>query len=608
LRPHVIPAHLTRAGIAVPLRTTGPSGLALLIMSRSTFPSPVGRLIAGSFLWCVLACGSSGSSLKDSAPGGGSDSVFEDGGAGGYGGIEERENGGAASETIAEAGAPPAGSAGTEPVSTLDPPVTAVRFDEGASIEVEPSTVTELTLEVEPAAVHTVAVDLLGDSFDASVNSSTLYTDKDGKGAIVVTAPTKATRFSVRATVDGAMETQLDISVVKVSRASLYVDGIYDGSRTVDSWTLSIYPNTTCSQLLTLAEQPAGISLVTTEPLPILKDRLAIAQPAAISLKGDAVVSGCSEMRALLADEVAHITVPLTDLPLSLTDVELPASLGGDGTLGLVDGVGDSLPGLLEALIDGKVRDVTALLDAMALAATTDDIRQELGRLRTQQIWDTVLSNQLSPNGEQPLRDTVRSWVELGTEMFKGPEAFELALALAPTGATPHVTVRRVASLEPEPCGVSAEAELSQATEPQDRLVWSTKLTWSEGALLGCLAADSASHVFPMATTVPRALDLTIDCAGIGTTLAGEGDSSGNAPVLCGAACIATLCQQALESMWTRGLLAASGDSPATMTVSAAGTLRVNAQAEPETTSGTWVGLLTTPITSVSVSGVFETP
>jgi hypothetical protein len=393
-----------------------------------------------------------------------------------------------------------------------------------------------------------------------------------------------------------------------VGRASLSVDGSYSGIRTVDTWHVSLHPNATCTQLTANGEQPAGVSVSFTEPLPLLVEALPIAQPAAILLKGDSLVSGCAEVPALAADEIGHITVPLTDLPLSLEDVELPIALGGDGTMGLRDGVGDSLPALLDSFSDNQAWDVTALLDAMIASATASDIQLELNRARAAQTWDTVLWQKLSPRNERPLRDPLRIWVETAIEELGGKAAFELALELSPTDGSPRVVVGRVASRDPATCGVTLESPLSRATEAQDRLVWSSTLSWNEGTLLGCLAEKSAAVTFPAATTVPRALDLSIDCAGVGTTLASAEDLAGTAATLCGAACLASLCQKGLETMWNRGVLSAGGDSLASMTISAAGTMGLNADAEPESSEGTWVGILTTPVTSVSVSGLLTTP
>ncbi len=490
---------------------------------------------------------------------------------------------------------------------TLFDPDTVLSFGESGPLELLASEVVELSLSISPPRRYSVKLDLVGPALDASLEASTVETDADGHAHFSVTASSTAASFQVRASLNDKLLTTLSVKVEEVPTAKLRVAGSYTGTRDIEAWTIGVTPGTSCAELQANQGLNAATLAVNASTLPVLVEQVPISLPLALMVRGDALVSGCVDLAPLTPDQQRDVTVPLLDLPLLLTDVLLPVSLDGDGSLGFEDGVGDSLPTLLEAFADGGARDMSALLDTM-LASTSPVQRQELSQLRSQQLWDSRLSERFATEGEQPLRSWLRLWIEEGVSALTGASAIDMMLSLSPTEGVPSLSVGAVAGQLPSRCGMNEQAALSLATETGDRLVWSSTLNFDAGQILACLGESVAFVDVPEATTVPRALDLSLDCAAVGGVLTEAGANTGNVSATCGVACLATLCQQALEVMWNRGVSAAGGAPRATLTVSAAGELSISPEARPEAMTGSWVGQLTTPITSVSVSGLLSAP
>jgi len=513
------------------------------------------------------------------------------------------ENGGAAgSDSVG-------GGADNDPASSeaLFDPDTVLTFAESSPVELLASEVTELSLSISPPDRYSVKLALVGPALDASLETSTLSTDADGHASFSVTASSTATSFQVRASLNDKLLATISVEVAEIPTAKLRVASSYTGGREIESWTASVVPGARCTELVGNVRQDPETIVVQAAALPLEIGELPISVPLALLLRGDALVSGCADVPALTPDQLRDVTVPLLDLPLVLNGVLLPVSLDGDGSLGFEDGVGDSLPTLLEAFANGSARDMSALLDAM-LASTSPVQREELSQLRTQQLWDSRLSERFATQGEQPLRALLRSWIEEGVSALTRTGALDLMLSLAPADGAPTLAVGAVAGQLPSRCGMTEQASLSLATEAGDRLVWSSTLDFDAGQTLACLGEAVAFIDVPEATSMARALDLSLDCGTVGGVLAEAGEDVGNSSSSCGVACLATLCQQGLEAMWSRGVAAAGGRTRATLSVSAAGALAISPEARPLTMTGNWVGQLTTPITSVSVSGLLSAP
>ena len=508
------------------------------------------------------------------------------------------------------------GSAGqdpaTEPDLATDLP-DALNFDSNDTVRVTPTSVTQLDLQATPPGTYLVQFALVGQSLDAALDVGESTTDEDGYASVELTAPSKPTTFAVRASVGSSVSDEIEISTSSDGFGTLHVGFDYGGRRKANQWRANLFTSSSCDQLAQAAGDGAGILQASSQnDQPVTLTDVPAGTALSVTLLGDEVLNGCADLEPLAVDEERDVSVEVSDLPALLSEVSLPMAFGAtQGPRPLADGVGDSLDHLLSAFVgrpDGDVsgvHDLVALLDEMQ-AIASDDIATEFESRRSSAGWDALVTQPVDGTDRSSLlRDTVRDWVESGVDQLTLPDVFRLTMNLAPAqSSSPNILVDSLLGHDPKACGIQNVASLSRKVEADDRLAWSTTLGWAQGELLNCLALDSVQKDQPDAESVEAGLDLQLSCA----SFAAELDPVTSTSRLCGTACLTSLCQDALASMWKRGIDAATADLTTTLAVNGAGTFTVDSKARPDSTEGTWVGLLTTPITTVTVNGTFNPP
>jgi hypothetical protein len=119
-----------------------------------------------------------------------------------------------------------------------------------------------------------------------------------------------------------------------------------------------------------------------------------------------------------------------------------------------------------------------------------------------------------------------------------------------------------------------------------DQVLFGGAPKWPLSRLAASLALSPAQAQAKSATTVAGALAQVLSCDDVATLLTRS--TGGTAYSDCGSACIRSLCERALDLMWTRA--AYTPDDPTLVEFAAMATASVSDDAHPSTFAGTWVG------------------
>ena len=137
---------------------------------------------------------------------------------------------------------------------------------------------------------------------------------------------------------------------------------------------------------------------------------------------------------------------------------------------------------------------------------------------------------------------------------------------------------------------ISAAAPFSLTADTDDTLHLHGTLVFLPTQLVAAAADRRAVVDFPAAKGADSALDLAIDCGGLGATLA----NGGYVYPTCDGACAAALCRVGIAAQWSAagGLSSKLGGS-VLLDVTASASSAVGDAAEPVSFAGAWLGQFT---------------
>jgi hypothetical protein len=142
--------------------------------------------------------------------------------------------------------------------------------------------------------------------------------------------------------------------------------------------------------------------------------------------------------------------------------------------------------------------------------------------------------------------------------------------------------------------------------EPDDTVALGTTLFFIPSRLITALALVPAQKSAPSASSVPEAVSLLLSCDSVAQTLVKNGTSPGTlAYDGCAEACVHSLCESALQSLWQSARDASTSGvaATATLVVGATGAAGVDDYARPTAFTGSWVGSLNLDANAISVGG-----
>lgn len=450
-----------------------------------------------------------------------------------------------------------------------------------------------------------------GDPLDAVLDQALVTADSLGIASVLLTAPSATTEFDVRATV-GTLSKSLRIRVTESGFASLQVQPLYAGFRTITTWVASAYPDTTCATLTGTPPEDGPLqSLPASATSAPQLDDVPAGKRLAVTLRSGHFVGGCASVEMVRpgsADKPHVVQVTVLDRPIDLNASTLNISLvrPADDTAwpNLLQQASDSV---LAALLGTSTDDVDALLDAMREASGTS--RQAFENARKSEGWDDLLRAHWGASAATKLHDVYKGWLAAGRQRFSDSEhLFTGRLQPIEQPGSPldqrsaDLTLLTVADLPSQQTGFIERAKVSWSAGADDFILLGTDLYFVESQLMCGLAEAALLAVDSEAEDAPAVLAETLDCNGLSSVLAAAGTNAELGYEGCDAECLFALCQSAARAVWQRGA-DATGLAPSRLTISATGDARVGDAAEIAGMGGDWLGALNVADEKTATSG-----
>lgn len=497
------------------------------------------------------------------------------------------------------------GNGGTAGASTG----VTLAFDSDEPLSLQRGDVATLTVQATPPGRYSIRFALLpGPEMtppgDAALNVTEQETTDDGLGTVDVTAPSAPTTFYVRASSAGAVSDQRLVTVNKTGLADLLVVPTYAGGRIVETWLAATTPNQTCA---TLPGGPLDDSLIWTSSTAMSVDLRGVKADTqlAVVIRAERYAWGCATIEAAVEGVANRVQVPVTNVPIQLTESNVSLSLD---LTDFEDMFAGALAPVATALLDSMAADVdddvSLLLDAMQTHSDSNGVA--FGAVRTAERWDAVVADRLGPNSARALRDPLERWFAEGPRKAAGPLRATLsAFGTDPTGA--RLVLTGVADKQPAALGFADESDAVWYSPQGDQVVLGAALAFSTSAFVVGSAESPALLEVSGVDDIGEALATLLSCETLASVLVEYGQVPTESYAGCNLECTRDLCQTGVEAILA-ALSERSADAPATIEIAATGEGTVGSAAELVGLDGSWVGSLTVDSDRVELGGKVIAP
>lgn len=487
----------------------------------------------------------------------------------------------------------PSATGGMPPAPQLE-----LKFQD-TPIQVLPREERRITVEVSPPSAYTVRFALLAGEapgaatpLDAALDRSEVVSDASGIASVILTAPSAASDFSLRAQV-GAIWTATAISVVPGALVSLAVRPSYLGHRVVSEaeWTASVHVGVGCEDFRDGTIPDSALLVRGTGDAPLRLEDVPAATKLAVTLRADSFARGCTTLDQPAPGMDTEVTVTVNDLPILLEETTLQVSLGLDAKDPAFSVEFDAaLAAVQLALRNDAASDPSAVLDDMQ-ASLNSGSAIKFAQAREEAAWDEQLSLALGRGADTRLSDAIARYARAGRAPLFSPQAFEGRLSGSALSEAPNFEIERVAGISAQELGLRVAAS-AWSVDSMDALSFSSSLSWPAAALVASLSQAAASAETG-APDVPAALAQVLSCAKVAEALAADSEAASALLAVCASNCLETTCEAALTRMWDRAR-SASDSLKTSMDVLATGTAHVGPERQAvELVDGAWVGRLT---------------
>ncbi len=466
----------------------------------------------------------------------------------------------------------------------------SVSFDESGVLTLAPKQT--VTIGITTKNASNVTLSLAGNYLDAFLGADAADA-ASGHTMVTLRAPSQPSTFSVLA-VAAQTTARLDVAVSATGFATVRVTMDYQGKRPVPITAASAFLETTCAQLGGKAVDGAPL-VVGTYGEKLVIPSVPTDGQVAINVRIAHYATGCLDIASLQPNDTHDVTISLYDLPLDLGGTTLetrftftPETADAASLLSYFSSVvGQAVTTAAFGTSESKT-----LLDAMATASSSPS---QFASARTSGGWDAATQTWLSA---RPPTMTARSssWMNEGVQAGLG----DLTGHVAGDPTKPVFTPLMIGALDVTAAGVSAPLPFQWSGQANDVLSLSGVLDIVPSEL-ACAIGDARAKVDVSGSTgAANALATVIDCAGLGSALAGSGYAFGT----CNASCMASLCGTALTAMWSAGSKSLSKTSDTlTLSMSVAAPAQVGDTATVESYVGTWIGAFGYGSSKVSTEG-----
>jgi hypothetical protein len=504
------------------------------------------------------------------------------------------------------AGLTVAGCSGSAKDPAPPPPPTSVTpdpFEDATAVSLEflePGTITlvagtprEVRVLVTPAleaGAHTVRFSLIRQAQDAFLSDDVAATDADGIAWTRVTSLSASPDFALRAAVGRLQAEVLTVSTTEANVGTLILNPLYHlGHRTVQRWVASVHVGKTCADLVG-PPFPDGEELTTGVGDSVQIDNVPAGSPLAAVINAERFAGGCRSIGALKAGANTITEIDVVDRPLQLGELNLRLSLSVDATAELNPGLDELAFRAVRPLNGAAANDLGALLDAMS-GLSTDAVAFE--QALRERDWVGVLVDALpAALPGTGLRTLVHGWMSTGLTQLSAPDAIVGVLGSPNAQGQASFTLRSVSGFSPAQVGFAPLNTALVSAETDDLLRVGTSLSWQPTLFLAAAAERVAISERPATrSSAPEGMAEAFDCAQVANVLVEAGAAPGEAFPDCDEDCMLTLCDSAMEVLWSR--VTGSNLPSVPWQISGASHAQIDSDARPTLVDGNWIGSLT---------------
>jgi hypothetical protein len=465
-------------------------------------------------------------------------------------------------------------------------------------VHLKPGDFASVVVTAAPPAAHTVRFAFLGSPLDAVLSDTALDTDADtGEAAVMLTAPSSPTGFSVRASSPGAAPATLDLAVEETNMASLSISPSYLGERVLSGYVASATPDKACTDLDAGSPPADGPILAPSADLFPITLEVPTGVKLAVMLRAQRVAWGCATLNSAGEGMENAVEVGIANVPMKLESSNVGFELGLDSLDELEQALAVPTADLTNAMLGSASDDVEALLDAMADASADAGAFADA---RGAHAWDDELRVALGSNAGVVLRDPLGRWIQAGLAELPMSGGLTGTLAGSAKGP-PKVTLDELFGLPASASGFSASGTPSWEAGADDRIVLGMSMTLNPTEFLLAEALGPASSEVDGAASLTVALGETVPCSTVAATLVAHGALKNQSIKDCNAECTEQICVDAVQNLTDAALDADEGKWTLDVALTASGT--VDADARLASFSGRWLGRLTTTDGASNLTG-----
>ncbi|MEO8182896.1 MAG: hypothetical protein ABI895_29030 [Deltaproteobacteria bacterium] len=500
-----------------------------------------------------------------------------------------------------------AGCSGSAEPPAPPPPPTSVTVDPfedltAVSIEfLEPQTLTlvagtprEVRVQVLPAleaGAHTVRFALIRQAEYAFLSADLVPTDAEGIARTTLTALSASSDFTLFAAVGRLQPEVLTVSTTEANLGTLILNPLYrlSGRRIVERWVASVHVGQTCAALLG-PPFPDGEELTIGSGDSVQIDGVPAGTPLAAVIRAERFAGGCRSIGALKAGTNTIAEIDVIDRPLQLGELNLRLSLSVDATPQLNPGLDELAFRAIQPLNGTAANDLAALLDAMS-DVSADSVSFE--QARSEQDWVGVLVDALPPAlPGTGLRTLIHDWMSSGLTQLSAPDAIVGTLGPPNAEGQASFTLGSVVGFAPAEAGFVPSNTALVSAQTDDLLRLGTTLSWQPTLFLAAAAERVAISESPgTRNSAPEGMAEAFDCANVARLLVNAGEAPGEAFPDCDEDCMLTLCDTAMELLWSR--VTGSNLPSVPWQISGASQAQIDADARATSVEGNWIGSLT---------------
>jgi hypothetical protein len=475
----------------------------------------------------------------------------------------------------------------------------SIYFEHDGTLTLAPAQTTQVTIVGKPARRYAIALLLVGDALDASLDLTQVVADEQGRATVTLRAPSTATYFAMRATIKDGPSAQLNVAVSDAGFGDLLIEPDYTGPRDTREWVASVVAGTTCEALApTLPNDPEGPEPVSEPPgTPILIEDVPVGPTLAVFVRGGHYMWGCADVANLRAGETNDVSVKVVDKPLDLSQSVLDVALGFEPDPKEWQELVSAEKAAFAGAFTGNAPEPEMLLEAMKAAYAGD--AGEFALVSESNAWLLGIESHFVTY-EVDLAAAIGALVDAGLAA-EPPEVRAHLEAVDKAEEHALVDLLAIGTATPEIMQVPSQYVMSFSADAHDAVHVSGTFFWIPSRYLGHVSKVAGLSEHAGAVDMGDVLSELALCDGLYL----DGLST------CDATCIAALCRDALAARWETALTSSSEAlSWGELRVESAGAARFDDDARAVGFEGSWIGKLEVADLSAKVTGTAtaETP